>query len=62
MLFAATALDQNLAILEPKIFGNCMDALQVGLDAIGIVTHHDAITGTSKEYVVDDYSVVIKEA
>lgn len=26
------------------------------LDAMGIYQHHDAVTGTAKQYVADDYN------
>ena len=35
---------------------------EIMLDAIGIMQHHDAITGTAKQAVADDYHRILKSA
>lgn len=32
------------------------------LDSLGVVQHHDAVSGTSKQYVSDDYSYRLQES
>jgi len=31
-------------------------------EAMGVLQHHDAITGTEKQYVADDYARILHEA
>jgi hypothetical protein len=55
-LFSDKALDQDATMEE---IGAVMNANNEMLDRIGIVQHHDAITGTGKQRIADDYSAKI---
>jgi len=52
-LYAIKMLDQSLTKEEEQAILNVNYDM---LDKIGIVQHHDAVTGTGKQAVADDYS------
>jgi hypothetical protein len=52
-LYATKALD--LSVTDSQMT-DIMNANYQMLDRIGIVQHHDAVTGTGKQRVADDYS------
>lgn len=39
-----------------------VDGLDPLREAMGVMQHHDAITGTEKQHVADDYARIISEA
>lgn len=45
-----------------SILVNPQDNLDPLKEAIGIMQHHDAITGTEKQHVADDYARIVSEA
>jgi len=51
-LFARKVIDQSTS---DEDVDKIMDANKAILDSMGIAQHHDAITGTEKEYVNRDY-------
>lgn len=53
-LYALKALDVNSTDAQIDEIINARAAL---LDSMGIYQHHDAVTGTAKQYVADDYTL-----
>lgn len=58
-LYAAKVLDQELS---QGAIASIVGAKYGMLDAMGISQHHDAITGTAKQHVSDDYTRILYEA
>jgi len=46
--------DNNRTVLDPAC--TCCRPLNPLEDALGVVQHHDAVSGTAKQHVADDYS------
>eukprot|EP00347_Sterkiella_histriomuscorum_P000869 403374211 len=59
LLHASSKLYSMIAINEQynsvKNIKDMLEGISTLMDAIGINQHHDAITGTAKQYVADDY-------
>ena len=53
-LYALKALDVNSTDEQINDILNAKHAL---FDSMGIYQHHDAVTGTAKQYVADDYTL-----
>jgi len=51
-LFSLTSIDELTTDAEIAEIINAKDAM---MDVVGIVQHHDAITGTAKQHVADNY-------
>ena len=52
-LFALASIDQSTTDAEIE---NMLKAKATMLDVVGVVQHHDSITGTAKQHVADDYN------
>jgi len=52
-LFSLASIDQ---MTSENTVSKMVDAKQAMLDVVGIVMHHDAVTGTAKQAVADDYN------
>ena len=52
-LFALAALDQSTSDSMITVMEETKDYM---MDVVGITQHHDAITGTAKFHVADDYA------
>lgn len=57
-LYALAALDKTTSDSDIQAMVNAKEEM---LDVVGIVQHHDAITGTAKQKVSDDYKTRIAE-
>ena len=51
-LFSLKALDQNVSDEQIK---SMVEAKDVMLDVVGVIQHHDGITGTGKQHTANDY-------
>lgn len=51
-LFSLASIDQTTTDQE---INEMLEAKDVMLDVVGVVQHHDAITGTGKQHTADDY-------
>jgi hypothetical protein len=52
-MYSLTAIDQTATQAE---IDNVIDTKNQVLDKMGILSHHDAVTGTGKQRTADDYS------
>lgn len=52
-------IDTNATPIEVAQY---LDAKETLMEVMGIMQHHDAITGTAKQYVADDYNKMLHEA
>jgi len=57
-LFALTSLDKEISDDFPALAEAAKDKM---MDVVGVVQHHDAATGTSKQRVANDYARLIYE-
>lgn len=55
-LYAEKMFDQTLSETEAK---KIVASTEIMLDVVGITQHHDAVTGTGKQHVANDYSRII---
>lgn len=51
---------KQLAVLTGE--SSSVSALDPLREAMGVMQHHDAITGTEKQHVADDYARIMSEA
>lgn len=58
-LFAMASIDQKTSDEE---INSMLEAKAVMMDVVGVIQHHDGISGTGKQHVADDYTKRISKA
>ena len=58
-LFAMTSIDQKTSDEE---INSILESKEIMMDVVGVIQHHDGISGTGKQHVADDYTKRISKA